>query len=97
MRGPGHNTRLHAPLPHSFLGMGALITSQVNVTLIRKLRGSLVCLAYFFNMLSMDVCTTRHWQTYGRLVQELNVCTVGVFVGYFNKMYLKRLMISPNE
>ena len=22
------------------------------------------------------VCTTRHWQTPGRLVQELNVCTV---------------------
>ena len=52
------------------------LTSQLNVALIRKLRGSLVCLAYFFDMLSMDVCTTRHWQTSGRLVQELNVCTV---------------------
>ena len=30
----------------------------------------------FFDMLSMGVCTTRHWQTSGRLVQELNVCTV---------------------
>ena len=27
-------------------------------------------------MLSMGVCTTRQWQTSGRLVQELNVCTV---------------------
>ena len=24
----------------------------------------------------MDVCITRHWQTSGRLVHELNVCTV---------------------
>ena len=27
----------------------------------------------FFDMLSIDVRTTRHWQTSGRLVQELNV------------------------
>ena len=29
-----------------------------------------------FDMLSIGVCTTRHWQTSGRLVQELNVCAV---------------------
>ena len=33
-------------------------------------------LGLFSDMLSMGVCTTRHWQTSGRLVQELNVCTV---------------------
>ena len=27
-----------------------------------------------FYMLSMGVCTTRHWQKSGRLVQEFNVC-----------------------
>ena len=31
---------------------------------------------FFFDTLSMGVCTTRLWQTPGRLVQELNVCTV---------------------
>ena len=31
---------------------------------------------FFVDMLSMGVCTTRHWQTSGRLVQDLNVCTV---------------------
>ena len=36
---------------------------------------SLMCLAYFF-MLSMDVCTARHWQASGQLGQESNVCTV---------------------
>ena len=28
------------------------------------------------DMLAMGLRTTRHWQTSGRLVQELNVCTV---------------------
>ena len=27
--------------------------------------------------LSMAFYTTRHWQTSGRLVQKLNICTVG--------------------
>ena len=31
----------------------------------------------FFAMMSMDFWTTRHWQTSGRLMQELSVCTVG--------------------
>ena len=36
-------------------------------------------LGLFFDMLSMSVCTIGHWQTYGRLVQELNVdCTVPI-------------------
>ena len=33
-------------------------------------------LGLFINMLPMCVSTTRHWQMTGRLVQELNVCTV---------------------
>ena len=48
-------------------------TSLLNVPLIRWLCGSLMYLAY---SLSMDVCTTGHWHTSGRLVQELNVCIV---------------------
>ena len=75
---PGHNTRPHARLPPRFLGMYAWMTSQLNVALIRKLRGALLCLAYFFDMLSMGFCKTRHGQTSGRLVQELNVCNVHV-------------------
>ena len=47
------NTRRHARLSHNFLGMDALMTSQLKVALIRnvalicKLRGSLMHLAYF--------------------------------------------------
>ena len=52
------------------------MTYQLNVALICKLSGSLMYLAYFICMLSTGVCTPRHRQTSGRLVQELNVCTV---------------------
>ena len=73
---PGHNARPHAWSPTSFLGMDAWMTSKLNVALIRKLHGSLMRLAYFFDMKPNGVCTTGHWQKSGRLVQELNVCTV---------------------
>ena len=77
MRGqPGHNKRPHARLLPSFLGMEAWMTSQLNVALIRKPHGVLMCLAYFFDMLSMGVYKTSHWKTSGRLVQELNTCIV---------------------
>ena len=39
-------------------------------------------LGLFFDMLSMGVCIARHWQSFSRQVQELNVCTVcgtGIF------------------
>ena len=52
------------------------MTSQLGVALVRNLRGLLMCLVYFFGMLSTGVCTTRHWQTHGRLVLEFNVCSV---------------------
>ena len=64
--------------PPSFLGMDAAMTLQLIAPLIRKLRGSPMCLAYSFDMMSLSVCTTRHWQTSSRLVQKLDVCTVHV-------------------
>ena len=33
-------------------------------------------LGIFFDILCMGVFSTGHWQISGRLVQELNVCTV---------------------
>ena len=35
-----------------------------------------MCVAYFVKMLSVCICTTRHYQTSGRLVEELNIGTV---------------------
>ena len=43
---PG-NIRPHAWLPHSILSMDVWATSQLNVALIRKLRGSLICMSCF--------------------------------------------------
>ena len=76
----GHNTRLHARLPPSSLGMDAWMISKLNVDLIRKLRGSLMCLAYFFDVHSMGVCATRHKQKPGRLLWESNACTVRIYM-----------------
>ena len=55
---------IHDQLPPSFLGMDAWMTWQLNVVMIRKLRGLLTCLANFFHILS----------TSSLLVQELNFC-----------------------
>ena len=71
MRGQtGYNTRRHARLPSSFLGMDVWITSQLNIAFIRRLCDMLGLLLL---TLSMDIRTTIQWQTFGRLVQELNV------------------------
>ena len=43
---PGYITLPHARLPPSLLSTNAWMTSQLNVTLIRKQRGSLMCLDY---------------------------------------------------
>ena len=51
----------------------AWMTSHLKVALICKLLRSLRCLVYFFDMLSLGVCTSMHWHTSGRLVQE-SVC-----------------------
>ena len=69
-------TRPHAWLPPWFLRMDAWMTSQLKVALIRKVYVGNWCAWLFSDMLSMGVCTTRHCQTSGQLVQKLNVCTV---------------------
>ena len=72
----GYNTR---PNANQFPEHGydhRSLTSQLNEALIRKLRGSSMCLAYIIDMVCMGVCISRHSQLSGRLLQELNVCTV---------------------
>ena len=76
----GNSTRPHARLPPSYFD--EWMTWQLNVALIRKLRGPLVCLL-ISDMLSTGVCTTRDSQTSGRLVHEFNCCNVkGNVQGY---------------
>ena len=53
------------------------MTSTLDVALIHKAISRVIDeLGLFSEISSMGVCTTRHWQTSGRLVQELNVFTV---------------------
>ena len=65
---PGQNTRPYTWLPPSSLGMDAWMTSQLNIDLIRKLRTSLMCLAYFYavhgclcSQARADVRSTGAW------------------------------------
>ena len=48
----------------------------MNVALVCKLHGSLMCFSIFFDMLFMGFGTTGLLQTSCRLVQELNVYSV---------------------
>ena len=47
-----------------------------NLTTKRNFTRVIDVLGLLFDMLSMGVSPNRHWQTSGRLLQELNVCTV---------------------
>ena len=71
------NVRAACLIATQFLGHGCMEALKTERSTNCKLRGSLLCLVYLcFDTLSMDVRTTRYWQTYDRRVQELNVCTV---------------------
>ena len=77
----------HKPTPPNFLGMDAWMTSRLNVALFRKLHVSMLCLAYFLTCY-LQMFTIRHWQTSGRLVQELNVGTVNSNCFFFYQISL---------
>ena len=69
---------IHDRMPDRHLVFWAWMTPQLNVALDSHSTWVIDVLGLCFDMLSMVVCTTRHWQTPGRLVQELNVCTVHI-------------------
>ena len=51
-------------------------------------------LGLFLDMLSMGFYTTRHWQKSGRLVQELDVCTV--YYPFCSKTFALQIKVFPN-
>ena len=67
----------YARLTSSFLGIDAWMNSQLKLALINKATWIIYVLGLLFDMLPVGVCTTRHWQTPGRLLQELDIFTVG--------------------
>ena len=75
-RQPGiiHN---HTPDYPQFHGHGCIDDIKNERSFDSQAMWVIDVLDLLFDMLSMGVCTTRHRQTYGRLVQELNVYTVG--------------------
>ena len=73
---PGHITQPYDRLPVTYMGMDAWMTSQPGNTFYLQATWFIDVPGLFSDMLPIGVCTTVHWHTYGRLVQELNVCTV---------------------
>ena len=76
---PGHDTRPHARLLLSFR---AWMRPQVHdlTHSFDSQAARVIDVLGLFAMLLIIVCTTRHWQTSGRLVQALNVCTLYKYV-----------------
>ena len=70
---PGHITRPHAT---QFPGHGCMDDLKTELCLDSQATWVIDVFGFFFDNLSMGVCTTRNWQMSGRLVQELNACTV---------------------
>ena len=72
MRGhPGHNSRPHARYQPSVRGMDTWMFSQLDAALIRKLRGSLVFLAYFF-------LTAYPWVLYNETLVDVRSTGAGI-------------------
>ena len=74
----GQNTRPHAGLPPNFPWYGRIydVTPDPSFDLQATCTCFIDVFGLLLDMLFMGVCTTSHWQTSGRMVQELNICTV---------------------
>ena len=92
-----HKTRPYARLPPSFLVIDAWMD---DLTTERRFDSQAMwgidVLGLFVDMLSTGVCTTTHWQTSGRLVQELIVWGQAlVFAG--SSVFLHYLQLASHE
>ena len=56
-----------------------------------------MCFLYCFDMSSMGVCTTRHKQTFGRLVQEIYTSIYNVVVRTFDSAGINYIQIFNIE
>ena len=73
--------------------MEDLITERIFFTLAPLVIHQNLHTTVIFDLLSMGACKTRHWQTSGRLVHELNVGTVDAFLKCF--MWIAPLLKLP--
>ena len=58
------------PIAKQFPGYGCMDDLTTESSFYSQATWVVMCLVYFFDMLSLGVCTTRHWQTSGQLVQN---------------------------
>ena len=70
-----------------FPGRGCMDDSTTERRLYSQATWVIDLLGLIFDIFSMGAFTTRHWQTSGRLVQELNVCTA-VCKDYYTLAFL---------
>ena len=84
------------PIAIKFPGHGCMddLTNERSFDL--QAMWSIALLGLFLYLLAMGVCTTRHWQTSGRLVQESNVSTVCMYVCMSVCMYVWQDVHFPN-
>ena len=77
----GRSGMVHDYCLDSWVLVRSLATNiAAELSLDMQLHGSLICLTcFYFDVLSMDVCTKRCCWACGRLVQELAVFTVVTF------------------
>ena len=94
---PWHSTRQHARLPPSFLSMDYLRT-ECSLDSQATWMTNVLDVLNVFDLLFVGVCTIRHWQTSWRLVQELNACTVDLYIrsGSFQLKVTKLTMTHCN-
>ena len=81
-----HNMKHHAQLPTDFLGMDAWMTSQLILALMRKLRGSLMCLGYFFPLHVIHGCL------YNQALADVKATSAGI-----KCLYCRKIIISPKK
>ena len=68
--------RTGRPIATKFPGHGSMIDQTTERSFDSQATWVIDVLGLCFDLLCVDVFTTRHWQMSGRLVQESNICTV---------------------
>ena len=66
------------PIVTQFPGLGCMDDLKTKRRVDKEATWVIDMLGLFLDMYSMGVCTTRQWQTAGRLVQEFDICTVHI-------------------
>ena len=67
------------PIATQFPGHGCIYDLTTELSFDSQATWVIDVFGFLFDMIFISVCTTRHWQTSGRMVQKLNICTVAKY------------------